>query len=104
MDEVGRLIDALKKLHLGRYDVVIANDWLSDGSGRELLLRARYKLLVRNAAPLCRRALIWTDDVRRHHFFGDPRAEDEAYERLFRQPHELSALVAWLDEIRYELD
>jgi hypothetical protein len=70
-----------------RYDLIVTNDKLPDGSGRGLLT------YVRDSDAGCRRVLTST-------YFPVMLGGDISYERFFLVPNELDALVYWVDRIR----
>lgn len=88
VDEADRLYPALDALGRRLYDVVIADEVLPDGSGRDLLTR------VSQTQTRCRRVLMSGVDVPKE------REPTPSYERFFRKPDELVALIHWLDAIR----
>jgi ActR/RegA family two-component response regulator len=87
VDEASGVADALEKLGVVVYDLIITNDRLPDGSGRGLLA------YVRDSDAGCRRALTSTS-------FPVTLGGDISYERFFLVPNELDALVLWVDHIR----
>lgn len=87
VDEASDLAEALQKLGVVVYDLIIVNDRLPDGSGRALLT------FVRDVDARCRRVLTST-------YFPVSLDGDIAYERFFVVPSQLAALILWVDRIR----
>jgi len=82
MDEAAGVEEAMTCLESERYGIVVTDERMTDGSGRELLERIRERGLA------CRRVLMSAFDI--------PADDDPAYERFFEKPDALRDLVHWI--------
>jgi CheY-like chemotaxis protein len=87
VDEAPDVAHAIARLHASRYDVILTDHGLPDGTGIAVLSYA--KKLHEGAL----RVLISAGEVEVH---------PELVQRFFRKPAELPNLIEWLDRLRQE--